>query len=624
MVRRIGTFVISGLLVLACLFVLTAYYLALAPKIVRMSPGENESGTALNRKIVIEFDRPVSRRKLNPTISPSMPGRWVYDQSLIPNHMMRRLTFVPGESLPPDTEFKISLDNVQNVRRTSKEFSFVFRFFTQESPKISRIEPGNNVKSVRPDTKIEVYLTAPNGNLSQINFEFTPKTSFKIKEDITKTHLTIIPEKPLSQGTEYQLSIFKADLVMSLTSNEVVKSGIEKLIYTDNFTTKEAVGVESFLPLGNRVTGKQPIIIKFTRPMIEREVIRNFSIFPLVEGTPNMIDKKTFEYSPKKYDFNTSYTVKLSKGTHAADGSFLPDDLSHTFSTLGNVLVEKITPRNLTVGADPQTPIQIYFDQDVIAESAMTKFTISPNIGGKFSYEDKVLTFTPDKSLSLGTTYTVKIEKSVSSTEGPDTVEDFTSTFTTEPESVVLEVPMYLQQHSLSCEAAALRMALAYRKIDVAEDPLIGQIGFDKTLHSKNIWGDPQTGFVGSIDGRQMITGYGVYWKPISRVANEYRTSTDFTGWTSKMILTEIKKGNPVILWSYSSNGTPTSWFTPLGSRIFAVAGEHAVVVTGYVGTVDNPTQIVVNDPLDGRNYWDSVLFTKKLSTFGGSGVVIY
>jgi hypothetical protein len=96
--------------------------------------------------------------------------------------------------------------------------------------------------------------------------------------------------------------------------------------------------------------------------------------------------------------------------------------------------------------------------------------------------------------------------------------------------NVNLDVPQIYQEKSLSCEAASLRMALKYKGVDASEDHLINLIGFDLTPKRGNVWGDPQFGFVGKINGRRMSTGYGVYWLPVLKVAKSARSiSYSFT-----------------------------------------------------------------------------------------------
>ena len=72
------------------------------------------------------------------------------------------------------------------------------------------------------------------------------------------------------------------------------------------------------------------------------------------------------------------------------------------------------------------------------------------------------------------------------------------------PTERVLEIKIHYQEHNLTCEAAALKMALAYEGINVDEMTLIGYMTrdpsparFDSSGHLAN-WGDPEQGFVGN------------------------------------------------------------------------------------------------------------------------------
>ena len=94
------------------------------------------------------------------------------------------------------------------------------------------------------------------------------------------------------------------------------------------------------------------------------------------------------------------------------------------------------------------------------------------------------------------------------------------------PTERVLNVPWAHQVHNLSCEAAALKMALSYYGISVDELKLISYMTrdprparFDMAGHLTR-WGDPAAGFVGNPDGRiERYTGYGVYYQPVALAA---------------------------------------------------------------------------------------------------------
>jgi len=189
---------------------------------------------------------------------------------------------------------------------------------------------------------------------------------------------------------------------------------------------------------------------------------------------------------------------------------------------------------------------------------------------------------------------------------------------------VNLNVPLYKQEKSLSCEAASLRMALGYKGVNISEEDLINRIGFDGTPKHGDKWGDPQYAFVGNIRGRQMSSGYGVYWEPIQRIASEMRSSYYFKDMGLQEMLEEVSDGNPVVVWGAKNNRYyPVYWKTVFEKLIYAVSGEHARVVKGFQGHISNPSHIIANDPAYGEQYWAVGDFMENWKFFNNSGVVV-
>src|SRR5256712_13661159 len=94
------------------------------------------------------------------------------------------------------------------------------------------------------------------------------------------------------------------------------------------------------------------------------------------------------------------------------------------------------------------------------------------------------------------------------------------------PTQRVLNIAWHHQQPNLSCEAAALAMALTYYGRAVDELTLIRYMTNDPRpakFDAKGrlvAWGDPARGFVGDPDGRiERYTGYGVYYQPVALAA---------------------------------------------------------------------------------------------------------
>lgn len=603
---------------------LAFFWLIKSPQVIKTDPLPKEENYPAGRKIEIVFDRPVSRAILEKSISPEVPGVWVFENSTYRTHLMRRVVFYPRESLSAATEYTVSLKNIRNVLKKSAPYNYELKFKTQAGPKVSRVLPGNNQKDVAVTDSIQVYLSAPHGQVSQLEFELSPSVPFSVSLDQTGTLQTLTPKEPLRQGTRYQLQITKSDVRRNLTTGEVVETGPRQSIYNGYFTTKIPVGIASIFPTGDSVTNREPVTIRFSKAMDKQSVLANFSIEPPVEGSSRLIDNLIFVFTPRRYDYQTTYTIKLAKGTKSLDGSFLDSGLISSFTTLGKVKIESSFPKNDALGVTPDTPLSLTFDQAVDQPSVESRFSTKPATAGKFSWQGRTLTFIPAAAWQKNTLYTVTLKSGLKSLDGLDSTDAYSLSFSTVQSVFKLAVPVYLQQHALSCELAALRMVLSFRQIQKTEEELLAALGNDQSPRRGNIWGDPYSVFVGNVDGRQMSTGYGVYWPAIARVANGHRTAREFSGLSLADILQEVEKGNPVIIWTYSKSGLPTFWFTSSGEKIFAAAGEHTVVIVGFVGPVENPSQIIVNDPLLGQLYWSTPEFMKRTSLFANSGVIVY
>ncbi len=192
------------------------------------------------------------------------------------------------------------------------------------------------------------------------------------------------------------------------------------------------------------------------------------------------------------------------------------------------------------------------------------------------------------------------------------------------PTTVHLDVPFYKQEHSLSCEIASLRMALAGVGVMVTESELISLLPFDRTPKQNGIWGDPYTGFVGNIDGKQPHSGYGVYWQPIADLGNKFRRSEVIENATAQDLTKHLSDGNPIIYWGTIGSGKTISWHTPEGKKIDGINGEHARTITGFTGTPESPDGFFVIDPVFGKMFWKTADLLKNGQRFNSSGVVVF
>lgn len=325
------------------------------------------------------------------------------------------------------------------------------------------------------------------------------------------------------------------------------------------------------------------------------------------------------------------------------------------------VLPPKVTNSiflNQVQGVALNVPLTIRFDKPV--DRQKLQHLITPEAYGEWSFEDsliknhlfRTLIFTPAVGFEPGIQYQVKLENIVGPF-GIGPASNFSFNFKTKelpskenfPEETqfknsqniqadivshsrditILDIPLDWQDDSLSCEAASLKMALSGKSIYVSEDDIMKKIGYDQTKHKGDTWGDPYQAYVGDIDGKMCSTGFGVFWEPVSKAASNWREAEAFSNWEIQDITREIKLGNPIVIWGTLPVTTLTdcSWYTPDGKYIRAYQETHVRLVIGFIGDVENPSQIILNDPLAGRLYWSVDYFLTNWESFGYSGVVI-
>lgn len=170
-------------------------------------------------------------------------------------------------------------------------------------------------------------------------------------------------------------------------------------------------------------------------------------------------------------------------------------------------------------------------------------------------------------------------------------------------EKVILDVPLISQNPELKygCEVTSLAMVLQYAGIQVNKlelannikketDPLIIGKGGD-VIH----WGNPKDGFVGDMTGKNK--GYAVYVQPLQELMERYLPgrTVNLTGKSFDDVLSQIKKENPVVVWTTGDYNVPKRWesWNHGNEQINATRDLHAVVLTGF-----EPGYVYVNDPL--------------------------
>jgi uncharacterized protein YvpB len=177
---------------------------------------------------------------------------------------------------------------------------------------------------------------------------------------------------------------------------------------------------------------------------------------------------------------------------------------------------------------------------------------------------------------------------------------------------VTIPVPIYRQAMTLDCETSALRMGLATYGHYYSDSTLFAYENADTRApvmgpnHTVTSWGDPYTNFVGNVWGSDTApTGYGVYYPVIVNIAHTHGLPNAYggEGFSAGTVYSALAAGHPVEIWIETNWARPWlgTWTAWDGRKVRYSYVEHAVILSGV-----SSTQVRVNDPLHGTQYWVS------------------
>ena len=233
-----------------------------------------------------------------------------------------------------------------------------------------------------------------------------------------------------------------------------------------------------------------------------------------------------------------------------------------------------------------------------------------------------------------------------------------------------LEYRLHIQDYTLSCEIAALKIVLDTLGLRFSEKDIFSWIPIYNAPYSGWIWGDPDIEFVWYYTGGQnKKTGYGIYEKPLANfsklygykteILNQYSYSGSFDKRTHiKLLLKKLSLENTHVLLWWDWCTTPSQddgivqngwkwimdlfplparnhcdrksqdrifgWKTHSGKEVSWLSGEHAFVLLGYVWPLHAPTHIIVWDTYTWRHVYGYNEWMRKWWLVENRSLVIY
>lgn len=609
-----------GIFLIGFLVFLAGHY---APVAARVLLAGDTAKLALNEPLTVSFSFPVNRRLLDISITPEIEGSWQWDSAIF-GHMSRQATFIPETVWAPDQTYTVTLQELGPFLAERPTQTVALQAETMPLPTIVSSSIAEGARDVPTTSEIALALDQPIVESVDFSFRLEPAAAITVQEDTTNNQYVIRPEQPLAIGQSYKLIAEREIVFRPESSGTVAGRSAREKIFERFFTIKTPPNVTSFAPSGESVNpATKEIEVVFSRPMDRASVERIVRVEPAVSGQWTWLNDTALRYQlTQSLSLDTPYAVIFGEGGKDQAGDvFAP--VSMGFQTAGTLRLVTATP-NRQSGVGRATPLRLTFDQVPDERSVRERFSVSPATDLQFSLSGRTIVVSPTGGWALNTTYTATLQPGAVGQYGRPLKSEVVVRFTTEEKVVILPIAWDRQDRALSCEAAALKMALAGKGVRVSEDDIMARIGYDPTPRTNGGWGDPDVAFVGDINGSQNTTGYGVHWGPIARAASAWRPVKAVSGLSLSDAARELEAGNPIVIWGVMGASYYDPWVTPGGRTIAAWKGEHARTLIGFRGSVENPTSFIINDPIAGRVSWSAAKLRSNWATFSNSGVIVY
>lgn len=561
------------------------------------------TGVSVNAPLEIKLNQGLLSIPLDKiSISPTAEGSWSLAQSLTGGDTLR---FTPARPFVAGTTYTVVTKDVRRVSGIKVELPHM-SFATEAAPGIDTISFGEN-QVVAADSTFTITLGAKNRGLRELELQTSPK----------------VPLEPSAKDD--QLFAWKpADILPQ--GKQVVFTLIDKK--TNKTLLTRTVRVAAKPELQSRPAasyfGKHDVAkLSFKQPIDPASGTIVFSL----AGRGEWQDDKTYVFTPAAVQPGTTYSYTLPKGLRSKEGGIVTKAQIYRFSTPGSVRVAAFSPYGQELSQKHQT-VRVGFDQPVDKKSAEKRVTLSRGTVSTRHWEGNTLVLRAN-NFGVQQTVVVTVKAGVEPVFGLPGASTFTASFTTEIPVKKLNVPMYYQQYAQSCEAASVRMALAYKGAGSPSDwSILQRFGYDPRPmdKKKNLWDDPQQQFVGDVKGDQgKATGWGVYAEPVASAVRSYgRGASVRYGVSASFLAQNIYSGNPVVLWGiWGESAAQKSWKTPSGKKVTGPVPMHVRLVVGVKGKASNPIGFYINDPITGPTYWTTSYLLSNVQRAGAANQAV-
>jgi len=591
-------FSVIGGLVIALLVTVTLFA---RPYLVSTTPWWFSTMKSTDEKIEVRLDIPVKVSKTTIKISPDQQGTWECSQRILGSDYCIKFRYNYDSTFWPDTKVVVYASGLTRILNNGPVHEQAWEFHTPKTANIVSIFPALDADNIPISKPIIINFDNSVGDFLEWKLVSQPEVPYEIlypEDNVMMINFT----QPLEQDRDYNFDLYRNSRTYKISDKTTKELGETVQLPSIRFRTVRTPGIDSYEPQGDMVRAESIIKVTFKEDMNLSDVERKFSITPETQGTISWESDRIFVFTPQNpLNKDTEYSINFGKGLLSKFGGETKDPINLKFRTIGKVTVIGTYPISGYYGIEPtSTNLVITFNQEVDHESAQQHFSMSPDVGGWFSWDGNSMIYNVSGKLGYSTQYNYSVSPGVKTIYGLDSDQQYNGYFTTRDYVFLLGVPYYGQAGTFNCNVAAAQMALSYRGIYVDQESIKAGIGY------------------GSNPDYNWVESYGTNIGPLNGYINNYRGTGVFYGTDLGRVLDEVSNGNPVVFWRYNGLTRNYGW----DGNFFR--GQHSGVVVGYVGPKSYPYQVIIHDPWYGANiYMDTGTFVGYWSYIGWA-VAVY
>jgi uncharacterized protein YfaS (alpha-2-macroglobulin family) len=184
------------------------------------------------------------------------------------------------------------------------------------------------------------------------------------------------------------------------------------------------------LPSSELAPGQSPVFY-FSQPMERASVEASFDVQPEVSGRFEWLDDSAVRFVPAtSLTSGSSLNVTIRAGAKAANGLALAEPVQVKYQAAGPLQLAERLPAPDALEVNPSSAVVVTFTRPVVslgagAQGLPAAFSLTPEVAGRGEWlNTSTYIFYPEPGLMGGTSYTVRLNSDLTSTDGSPLAED--------------------------------------------------------------------------------------------------------------------------------------------------------------------------------------------------------